>query len=133
MKCFKFFRFQFPPAPTSSTIPEWQLPKTSTPPVNQQIRVQDIDALKFSEPRPTKTVNSCIPVDLTSNNLSSVKDTSSVKENNESVKKNNDVPSSFKSDETPSVSQSSFHNLTTCSPVVQSKPDGNQIGVNVEI
>jgi len=36
IQLFAWFRFQFPPAPASSSIPEWQLSKNTKPKVEEQ-------------------------------------------------------------------------------------------------
>lgn len=47
---FERFRFQFPPAPTYSSIPEWQRAKTNKPLAKPKINGQDIDSSNSLQP-----------------------------------------------------------------------------------
>lgn len=43
IQLFLWFRFQFPPAPASSSIPEWQLLKNTKPKVEEQNKTNSSD------------------------------------------------------------------------------------------
>lgn len=43
IQLFLWFRFQFPPAPASSSIPEWQLLKNIKPKVKEQNKTNSSD------------------------------------------------------------------------------------------
>jgi len=49
IQLFLWFRFQFPPAPTSSSIPEWQLLKNTKSQVEQQDKISNSDVPNSSQ------------------------------------------------------------------------------------
>jgi len=57
IQLFVWFRFQFPPAPASSSIPEWQLLKNTKSQVEQQDKINNSDVPNSSQTSENNILN----------------------------------------------------------------------------
>jgi len=57
IQLFVWFRFQFPPAPASSSIPEWQLSKNTKSQVEQQDKINSSDVPHSLQTSEKNTLN----------------------------------------------------------------------------